>query len=224
MSLAFFSLFFFLQLSRHPHGGEKDVPEVNGLESGAVRDGEYSGFWHSVVWRSVRVPVGRVCTRVRARTRSFCAKQGYGIQPRPAKGKRVVLFRLCTVQLSWTAASRCVRACVCLFVCSWGRHWGLCLDRVDVYQSSPSVPKAVLGKYVGRRNGTAPFTFLSRWRKPLWHRAISLSLSPRLAGVLRYDFVLQYVVFHSCTKSCCVTSICVAGEYPLRTENPCSAS
>ena len=28
--------------------GEKDVPEISGLESGAVLDGEYSGFSHSV--------------------------------------------------------------------------------------------------------------------------------------------------------------------------------
>lgn len=38
-----------------------------------------------------------VCTRARARTRSFCAKQGYGIQPRPA---------LYTVQFSWRASPR----------------------------------------------------------------------------------------------------------------------
>lgn len=74
-----------------------------------------------------------VCTRVRARTRNFCAKQGYGIQPRPAKGIRVVLLRLYTVQFSWTAAPRCLCVCVCVFV---GEVWGLCLDRVDVDQSS----------------------------------------------------------------------------------------
>lgn len=38
----------FLQLSCQPDGGEKDVPEISGLESGAVLDGEYSGFSHSV--------------------------------------------------------------------------------------------------------------------------------------------------------------------------------
>ena len=62
-----------------------------------------------------------VCVRACARTRSCCAKQGYGIQPRPAKGKRAVLLRLYTVQFNWRASPRCVcvtaecvRVCVCV--------------------------------------------------------------------------------------------------------------
>ena len=41
--------FCFLRLCCQPARGEKDVPEISGLESGAVLHGEYSGVSHSVV-------------------------------------------------------------------------------------------------------------------------------------------------------------------------------
>lgn len=166
-----------------------------------------------------------------ARTRSFCAKQGYGIQPRPAKGKRSVLLSLYTVQFSWRTSPR--RVCVLLrhlSVCSWGRCGGFVWTEWTLISRLIS-PKGSVGEKCvcqGGRRGTG----LHRSPSCLVDGNRSGIMPPRararthtqqsLAGVLRCDFVLQYVIFLSCTQSC--RSLCIAGEYPLRTEGPRNAT
>lgn len=159
-----------------------------------------------------------VCVRVYVRAHgSFCAKQGYGIQPRPAKGERELLLRLCTVQFSWRASPRCVCVCVgcwCAAECvcrGGGLVWTEWTDNLLSHQRYSA----------GGRDGTRG---LHRSPSCLLDGNLFVSRSlpthtPSLAGVFGYDFAL-----HSYRHTCCMTRLCNAGDYSLRTETRRSAS
>lgn len=133
---------------------------------------------------------GRLCVCVRVYVRahgSFCAKQGYGIQPRPAKGERALLLRLCTVQFSWRASPRCV--CVWAVgvprsVCVAGEVWfgrsGLIISCL--------IKGIALGEETGRGGCTAHL------RVYLMETSLSLALSPLTRRVLQVfsDMTLRY--------------------------------
>lgn len=129
-----------------------------------------------------------VCVRVYVRAHgSFCAKQGYGIQPRPAKGERALLLRLCTVQFSWRASPRCVCVgcwCAAECVCRGGglvwTEWTLIISCL--------IKGIALGEETGRGGCTAHL------RVYLMETSLSLALSPLTRRVLQVfsDMTLRY--------------------------------